>query len=209
MYMDISVKVLATQSWLTLCDTMDCSPQGSSVRGILQARRVEWGVEWSGVEWSVHCLLQGIFQTQGSNSLFPHLPSEPCILGKNFFSHIWANIWTHKNISQAKFLSLFIFFLFPFCCLFFLIALNFYKKQKQKKKNCESTSPLKFSLPLIQNSSKRLFLPLSPIPSLFQSRSYSSYHNQVCWLYLLFTPHLFCVFVILSLKSFLVILFRY
>ena len=134
MYMDISVKVLATQSWLTLCDTMDCSPQGSSVRGILQARRVEWGVEWSGVEWSVHCLLQGIFQTQGSNSLFPHLPSEPCILGKNFFSHIWANIWTHKNISQAKFLSLFIFFLFPFCCLFFLIALNFYKKQKQKKK---------------------------------------------------------------------------
>ena len=27
----------------TLCDTMDCSPAGSSVYGILQARILEWG----------------------------------------------------------------------------------------------------------------------------------------------------------------------
>ena len=32
------VKVLVTQSCPTLCDPMDCSPPGSSVRGILQAR---------------------------------------------------------------------------------------------------------------------------------------------------------------------------
>ena len=31
-----------TQSCLTLCDPMDCSPPGSSVRGILQARILEW-----------------------------------------------------------------------------------------------------------------------------------------------------------------------
>ena len=31
-----------TQSCLTLCDTMDCSSPGSSVRGILQARILEW-----------------------------------------------------------------------------------------------------------------------------------------------------------------------
>ena len=31
-----------TQSCLTLCNPMDCSPPGSSVRGILQARIVEW-----------------------------------------------------------------------------------------------------------------------------------------------------------------------
>ena len=37
------VKVLVTQSCLTLCDPMDCSPPGSSVRGILQARILEWG----------------------------------------------------------------------------------------------------------------------------------------------------------------------
>ena len=34
--------VLATQSCLTLCDPVDCSPPGSSVHGILQARILEW-----------------------------------------------------------------------------------------------------------------------------------------------------------------------
>ena len=33
--------VLVTQSYLILCDPMDCSPPGSSVRGILQARILE------------------------------------------------------------------------------------------------------------------------------------------------------------------------
>ena len=31
-----------TQSCLTLCDPIDCSPPGSSVHGILQARILEW-----------------------------------------------------------------------------------------------------------------------------------------------------------------------
>ena len=31
------------QSCLTLCDPMDCSLPGSSVRGIFQARVLEWG----------------------------------------------------------------------------------------------------------------------------------------------------------------------
>ena len=35
------VKVLVTQSCLTLCDSMDCSPPGSSVHRILQARILE------------------------------------------------------------------------------------------------------------------------------------------------------------------------
>ena len=30
------------QSCLTLCDPLDCSPPGSSVHGILQARILEW-----------------------------------------------------------------------------------------------------------------------------------------------------------------------
>ena len=37
------VKVLVVQSCPTICDTMDCSRPGSSVRGILQARILEWG----------------------------------------------------------------------------------------------------------------------------------------------------------------------
>ena len=35
---------LVTKSWPTLCDPMDCSPPGSTVHGILQARIVEWVV---------------------------------------------------------------------------------------------------------------------------------------------------------------------
>ena len=34
--------MLVAQSCPTLCDSMDCSPPGSSVRGILQARILEW-----------------------------------------------------------------------------------------------------------------------------------------------------------------------
>ena len=37
----VSVKVFATQLCPTLCDPMDCSPPGSSVHGILQARILE------------------------------------------------------------------------------------------------------------------------------------------------------------------------
>ena len=35
--------MVVTQLCLTLCDPMDCSPPGSSVHGILQARILEWG----------------------------------------------------------------------------------------------------------------------------------------------------------------------
>ena len=36
------VKVLVTQMCPTLCNPKDCSPPGSSVHGILQARILEW-----------------------------------------------------------------------------------------------------------------------------------------------------------------------
>ena len=37
----------AAQSCLTLCDPVDCSPPGSSVHGILQARILEWvAISW-------------------------------------------------------------------------------------------------------------------------------------------------------------------
>jgi len=38
------VKVLVTQLCPAVCDSMDCSPLGSSVHGILQVRIVKWGV---------------------------------------------------------------------------------------------------------------------------------------------------------------------
>ena len=54
---------LVPQSCPTLCDPMDCSLPGSSLHGILQARVLEWVAIF---------LLQGIFQTQGSNPGLPH-----------------------------------------------------------------------------------------------------------------------------------------
>ena len=38
----IRVCVKSLQLFLTLCDSMDCTPPGSSVHGILQARTLEW-----------------------------------------------------------------------------------------------------------------------------------------------------------------------
>ena len=36
------VKVLVAQPCLTICNSMNCSPPGSSVHGVLQARMLEW-----------------------------------------------------------------------------------------------------------------------------------------------------------------------
>ena len=41
-FVHVKVKVLVAQSCLTFCDSMDCSPPGSFVHGILQARILEW-----------------------------------------------------------------------------------------------------------------------------------------------------------------------
>ena len=57
------MRVKITQSCLTLCSPMDCSPPGSSDHGIFQARVLEW---------IVISFYQGIFPTQGSN---PDLPN--------------------------------------------------------------------------------------------------------------------------------------
>ena len=40
--LECTLSCFVAQSCLTLCDPMDCSPPGSSVQGILQARILEW-----------------------------------------------------------------------------------------------------------------------------------------------------------------------
>ena len=41
-FLALSLLVLVTPLFLTLCDPMDCSPPGSSVHGILQAGILAW-----------------------------------------------------------------------------------------------------------------------------------------------------------------------
>ena len=63
-YFNISLCAELFQSCLTLCDSMDYSPPGSSVYGILQARILEWvimpssrGSSWPRDRTSLLCLL--------------------------------------------------------------------------------------------------------------------------------------------------------
>ena len=59
----ITVACLVTQSCLTLCNPMDCSLSGSSVRGDSPSQNARVGS---------HSHFQEIFPTQGSNPAFPH-----------------------------------------------------------------------------------------------------------------------------------------
>ena len=64
----LKVKVLVTQSRLSLCSPMNCSPPGSSVHGILQARIVEYvaipfsrGSSQPGDQTQVSCIAGRVF----------------------------------------------------------------------------------------------------------------------------------------------------
>ena len=62
-FVKAAVLCLVTQSCLSLCDPMDCSPPGSSVYGDSPGKNTGVGC---------HALLQGIFPTQGLNPGLSH-----------------------------------------------------------------------------------------------------------------------------------------
>ena len=73
--------VLSQFGWVQLCNPMDYSWPGSSVQGILQARRLQWVAS---------ALLQEVFLTQGSN---PSLLKSPA-LASSFFTS--SSTWEIK-----------------------------------------------------------------------------------------------------------------
>ena len=120
-FIPVTVKTEVAQSCPTLCNPVDCSPPGSSVHGILQARILEWvaisfsrgssdpGVEPGSPTLEAHALTskppgKTVAPWQGSNSqLNPqhqtqwmpwHIGGAPEILGK-----WWLQIFggTHLN----------------------------------------------------------------------------------------------------------------
>ena len=73
------MKVLVAQSYLTISNPMDCSPPGSSVDGILQARILEWvAIPFSG----------GVFLDQGTEPKSPALESGFFITSDTY--HVYA-----------------------------------------------------------------------------------------------------------------------
>ena len=78
------------QSCLTLCNPMDCSPPGSSVHGGSPGKNTRMGC---------HALLQGIFQTQGSNPGLPHCRQ---VLYRLSHQGSPAKIINHKQYSLSR-----------------------------------------------------------------------------------------------------------
>ena len=73
------------QSCLTLSDPMDCSPPGSSVHGIFQARVLEWGAI------AFYCLRPGVLKSK----LWDRRLLEGILL-KNIFRNSSRNEWWHQ-----------------------------------------------------------------------------------------------------------------
>ena len=78
---------MCAQSCPTLCDPTDCSPPGSSVREISQARMLEWvdnsfsrGSSHSRDRTCISCLTGGFFITEP--------PGKSCFL--NYYSSKWG-----------------------------------------------------------------------------------------------------------------------
>ena len=94
LYIILKVKVLVTQSCLTLCNHLDCSPPGSSVHGILKARILEW---------------VAISFSRGSSRLRDRTQFY-CFAGR-FFS-IWAtreaHMLSYRMLNQEKLILMFI-----------------------------------------------------------------------------------------------------
>ena len=79
----LHVPANSLQSCSTLCDPMDCSPPGSSVHGILQARILEWAAISS---------CKRISQTQGLSAIL----MSPALAGKLFTT----SVEVHQPVPQ-------------------------------------------------------------------------------------------------------------
>ena len=96
------VKVLVSQSCLTVCDPMDCSSPGSSVHGILQARM------------GSHSFLQGIFPIQGLN------PSLLCLLHCKQLLYRW----TTRAVLWLPYTCIFLLLILPFLNLLICLCVS-------------------------------------------------------------------------------------
>ena len=87
------VKVVITQSCLTLCDPMNCSPPGSSVHRIFQARVLEWVASaFSGV----FCYLVENEHTHPYSSIFSVPQNRGSFIIRKFLSFLKMKSFKNK-----------------------------------------------------------------------------------------------------------------
>ena len=92
--------MLVAQLCLTLCDSMNCSPPGSSVHGILQARILEWVAMPSSRESSQPRVRIHIFATpalKADSLLLSHQGSLTYMLMECYTCVLWAKFKKYVN----------------------------------------------------------------------------------------------------------------
>ena len=101
----VCMRAKTLQSCLTLCDPMDCSPPGSSVHGILQARIMEWVALFLTQEsnWGIlHCR-QILYQLSHNVFLFYwYLNMSESVYG---FENSWPKSKCSSSLSHSYILS--------------------------------------------------------------------------------------------------------
>ena len=103
-----------TQLCPTLCDPKDCSPPGSSVRGILQARILEWVA----ISFSIFVLMS-LFSLSLKSGIFPgygilvRCPKDAMIL--SVFHHFYWEVLSLLFDDKASFKG------YTLCCYFSIV----------------------------------------------------------------------------------------
>ena len=118
----VKVRVLVAQSCLTLCDPMRCSPPGSSVHGILQARILEWVATSSSrrssgprIRIQVSCIV-GRFFTVWATREVPYMYMNRSAMQETIVWYLGQkdplekNLATHSSILASPWTR------FPLCC---------------------------------------------------------------------------------------------
>ena len=120
--------MLVAQTCPTFCNLKDCSPSGSSVHGILQARILEW------VAISFSAEASGIkprSNTLQADSLPSEPPGKPQIRNQTHISHIEnveSNHWTTREIPGIPTLDI----IWKISCVHLLVTLHFLLQHLEK-----------------------------------------------------------------------------
>ena len=99
--MDVCVCVCSVaQSCLTLCHPMDCSPPGSPVHGILQARILKWiampSSRGSSRSWDQTCVSS--VSCIGKQVLYPLVPPLRLLKNMECFTYVPSLCRDHANL---------------------------------------------------------------------------------------------------------------
>ena len=103
-----SPNVLVSQLCLTLCNSMDCSPPGSSMHGLFQARILEWvaipfsrGSSWPKDQIQVSRIAVRLFEPPGKPLPLPIAGVNTTYRIRSHWVHIWLRDPSEHTVPQS------------------------------------------------------------------------------------------------------------